>query len=123
MWETWVQSLGWEEPLEGGHGNPPQYYFLESPHGQKGLQSMELQRVRHNQAHTHVFRNCERFAYGALYLKMRLNLDFSRVVALINFVVVNSLRCIQFCCNPVDNNTPASSVHGILQARILEWVD
>ena len=25
-------------------------------------------------------------------------------------------------CNPVDYNTPGSSVHGISQARILEWV-
>ena len=24
MQETWVQSLGWEDPLEGGHGNPLQ---------------------------------------------------------------------------------------------------
>ena len=30
MWETWVQSLGWEDPLEG-HGNPFQYYCLENP--------------------------------------------------------------------------------------------
>ena len=23
VWETWVRSLGWEDPLEeGGHGNP-----------------------------------------------------------------------------------------------------
>ena len=25
-------------------------------------------------------------------------------------------------CNPMDSNLPGSSVHGILQARILEWV-
>ena len=25
-------------------------------------------------------------------------------------------------CNPMDCSTPDSSVHGILQARILEWV-
>ena len=25
-------------------------------------------------------------------------------------------------CNPVDCSPPGSSVHGILQARILEWV-
>ena len=25
-------------------------------------------------------------------------------------------------CNPVDYSLPGSSVHGILQARILEWV-
>ena len=25
-------------------------------------------------------------------------------------------------CDPIDYNPPCSSVHGILQARILEWV-
>ena len=25
-------------------------------------------------------------------------------------------------CNPMDSSSPSSSVHGILQARILEWV-
>ena len=25
-------------------------------------------------------------------------------------------------CNPMDHSPPGSSVHGILQARILEWV-
>ena len=25
-------------------------------------------------------------------------------------------------CNPMDYNSPGSSVHGILQAKILEWV-
>ena len=28
----------------------------------------------------------------------------------------------QILCNPMDCNPPGSSVHGILQARILEWV-
>ena len=27
-----------------------------------------------------------------------------------------------FLCDPVDCSLPGSSVHGILQARILEWV-
>ena len=26
------------------------------------------------------------------------------------------------CCDPIDCSPPSSSVHGILQARILEWV-
>ena len=39
----------------------------------------------------------------------------------------NAVLClvIQLCltlCNPMDCNLPGSSVHGILQARILEWV-
>ena len=29
--ETWVQSLGQEDPLEEGHGNPLQYSCLENP--------------------------------------------------------------------------------------------
>ena len=37
MWETWVLSLGWEDPLEGGHGNPLQYSCLENPHVQRSL--------------------------------------------------------------------------------------
>ena len=31
MWETWVRSLGWEDPPEEGNGNPLQYYCLENP--------------------------------------------------------------------------------------------
>ena len=38
MWETWVQSLGWEYPLEEVmDGNPLRYQFLENPHGQRSL--------------------------------------------------------------------------------------
>ena len=33
-----------------------------------------------------------------------------------------SLRSCPTLCNPTDYNLPGSSVHGILQARILEWV-
>ena len=32
MWETWVQSLGQEDPSPGeGNGNPLQYSCLENP--------------------------------------------------------------------------------------------
>ena len=30
MRETWVQSLGWEDPLEEGKGYPLQYFGLEN---------------------------------------------------------------------------------------------
>ena len=30
MWETWVQSLGWEDPLKKGKGYPLQYSGLEN---------------------------------------------------------------------------------------------
>ena len=31
MWETWVRSLSWEDPLEKGKGYPLQYSGLENP--------------------------------------------------------------------------------------------
>ena len=33
-----------------------------------------------------------------------------------------SLSCVQFFVTPMDCGLPGSSVHGILQARTLEWV-
>ena len=30
MWENWVRSLGWEDPLEKGIGYPLQYSSLEN---------------------------------------------------------------------------------------------
>ena len=34
----------------------------------------------------------------------------------------NSLQSCWTLCNPIDGSPPGSSVPGILQARILEWV-
>ena len=33
-----------------------------------------------------------------------------------------SCSFVSYSCNPIDCTLPGSSVHGILQARILEWV-
>ena len=52
MRETWVQSLGWEDPLEEGMATTPIFLPGESPWTEKpgGLQSMGSQRVGHNWA-------------------------------------------------------------------------
>ena len=52
MPETWVQPLGWEDPLEEGMAThfsilAWEISWIEEP---GGLQSMESQRVRHNSA-------------------------------------------------------------------------
>ena len=48
------------------------------------------------------------------------------ILSLLDVVHVCMLRClIQSCptlCTPMDCSPPGFSVHGILQARILEWV-
>ena len=48
VWETWVRSLGWEDPLEKGKAYPLQYSGLEnsmdytfSPWGHKGSDTTE----------------------------------------------------------------------------------
>ena len=50
MWEIWVQSLDWEDPLEKSMATYSsilawKILWTEEPHR---LQSMELQRVGHN---------------------------------------------------------------------------
>ena len=50
MQEMWVQSLGWEDPLEKGEATNSSILawripWMEEP---SGLQSMESQRVTHN---------------------------------------------------------------------------
>ena len=48
MWETWVQSLGWEDPLEKGMTIHSSILAWEIPWMEEpgGLLSVELQRVR-----------------------------------------------------------------------------
>ena len=50
MWETWVQSLGWEDPLEKGMATHSSILVWRIPRMEEPgrLQSMGLQRVRHN---------------------------------------------------------------------------
>ena len=50
MWETWVQCLGWQEPLEEGMATHFNILVWRIPWTEEPgrLQSMGLQRVRHN---------------------------------------------------------------------------
>ena len=50
MWETWVQSLGWEAPLEEGMATHSSILAWRIPWTEEsgGQQSMGSQRVGHN---------------------------------------------------------------------------
>ena len=50
MWETWVQSLGWEDPLEEGVATHSSILAWRIPwtEGPHELQSMGSQRVGHD---------------------------------------------------------------------------
>ena len=51
MWETWVQSLGWEDPLDEDMETHSSILAGESPWTEEpgGLQSLGVQRVGHDQ--------------------------------------------------------------------------
>ena len=44
------------------------------------------------------------------------------LMSVAQFSSVQSLGCVQLFCDPMDCSPPASSVQGILQVRILEWL-
>ena len=50
MWKSWIQSLGWEDPLEEGMEPTPVFLSGESPWAEKPgeLQSMGSQGVGHD---------------------------------------------------------------------------
>ena len=56
MWETWVQSLGWEETLEKGKATTPvfwpgEFHGLNSPGGHKELDMTEQLSLTHWKIH------------------------------------------------------------------------
>ena len=63
------------------------------------------------------------FHQHSLQVKLILKLFFSIVNQLYVYVCANSHQSSPTLCNSVDRSPPSSSVHGILQARILEWVE
>ena len=59
LWETWVRSLGWEDPLERGMATHSSILAWRLPWTEEpgGLQSMGSQRVGHDRVtNTHTQR-------------------------------------------------------------------
>ena len=54
----------------------------------------------------------------------RITFTFHRVLSVCVCVCVCVCKLLHLCslCDPLDCSPPGSSVHGILQARILEWI-
>ena len=92
--ETQVQSLGREDPLEKKWHPTPVFLPGES-HGQRSL-------VGHSPY------GCKEFLGPGLLSLLRIH--------------AYSLSSCPTLCNLKNYSLPGSSVHGILQSRILEWV-
>ena len=74
VWETWVQSLSWEDPLQEGmttHSSILAWRILPWTEEPGGLQSMGLQRVRHDWATKH---SAQRFVILSKVSQRRKNI-------------------------------------------------
>ena len=105
MWKTRVRSLGWEDPLEkemATHSSIPAWKISWMEPGR--LQSTGPQRVGHDWV-------TERLHFQAIITGNEFNQLVSEIA--------------QSCptlCYPMEYSPPVCSVHGIIQAGILEWV-
>ena len=124
MWETRVRSLGWEELLEKGKHYPLQYSGLEN----------SMDSIVHGV--TKSWTQLSDFHFHFIYinptttvfcLSCSLSLEFpphswSCYFGTMLLCCTKSLKSCLTPCDPIYSSLPGSSVHGILQTRILEWV-
>ena len=122
MRETRVWSLGWKDPLEKEMAIHSRTIAWKIPWTEEPgrLQSMGSQRVRHDWATSlHFKRYIE--ASNLFQLTSMCSIIFCTSISLSVENFSSSTEC-PTLCDPMDCSSPGSSVHGILQACILEWV-
>ena len=127
---------GLERSPGGGHGNPLQYSCLGNSHGQRSQmveRAERLQGKRSSGSPTGLekpkseLRACQKECAWQMLLissqdggkAKQINVSKDPCPALHASSVTQSCPVL---CNPMDCSPPSSSVHGILQARILERV-
>ena len=118
MWETQVWSLDWDDPLEKEMATHSSTLSWKIPRMEEPgrLQSMGSRRVRHNWA-------------TSLSLRLYIYINISLHTCFISHTHTPTYKhvCAQWLshvwlCDPLDCGLLGSSVHGIFQARILEWL-
>ena len=113
MWETRVQSLGWEDPLERETATHS-CTAAAAAAAAKSLQSCQSL-WPHRQQLTRL--PCSR---GSPSKNTGVSCHF-----LLQCMKVKSeskvTQLYPTLCDPMDSSLPGSSIHGIFQARVLEW--
>ena len=78
MRETWVQSLGWEGPLEEGKGYPLQYFGLENSMGTvHGVAKSQTRLIKEQLLLLNVFCFCTISVLYCAHLCMKISLGIS----------------------------------------------
>ena len=103
MWETGVQSLGWEDPLEKGKATHSSILAWRIPmdKGAWWVLSMQSQRVRHDWVTKH-----STFTFPPLYYEILLHLTLMCSIWLL-----------------VSENTSAVFIYWLCPLLVLNWVD
>ena len=89
-WETWVWSLGWEDPLEKGTATHSSILAWKIPWTERpgGLQSMGSQRVRHDLA-TFTYNHIYPYIYSHIQNEFSFKCTFVR---LFNYLKVENIQ-------------------------------
>ena len=106
MQETWVRSLGCEDPLEKEMATL-QYFCLENP-----MDRWAWCATVHKESDT-----TEQLSLSIYTKRYVRDID-----TYMDAVAVYLLSCVWLFATTPDYRPPGSSVHGISRARILEWV-
>ena len=93
----------------GGRGNPLQCSCLENPMDRGACWAM-IRRVANN-----------RTQLKWLSIDACWKAPHSKIS--VNWCSISCVLSHVWLCDPMDCSPPSSSIHGIFQARILEWVD
>ena len=105
----------WKHPL------PLQFEFLRSSSSLKAF--IKYSGVRHRAGtwltYHSSYVHCLRLILGLFTRRRNWDLETSLVIT--SMWCAKSLQSCLTLCNPMDRSPPGSSVHGSLQARILEW--
>ena len=121
MQQTQIRSLRWEDSPGEGNGNQPQHSCLENPVNRGAWWA-----TVHGVAKSRTRLSDQHFTFslpvGHLGSPKYVILVFKNICNTSAYIVCLVTQSCPTLCNPIDCSPPGSSIHGILQARILEWV-
>ena len=126
--DPWVRKIPWRRAWQPttvflpGESHGQRCWVSYCPYGHKELDTNEvtehtLQQCIYDQGHIlYIHLMCVNHPQNSSSLNLFLNK---------NCYAAAAAKLFQLCltlCDPMDRSLPGSHVHGILQARILEWV-
>ena len=118
-WQSQLESLGWAFPRQWEPVALLKESGLHIPWFQRKLGMTIFLTVLETRDNSVVNLSSPQILFSYLLLPWTFLFLF---IFLLKYVCAKSLQLCPSLCDPMDCSSPGSSVYGILQARILEWV-